>query len=97
MMAPVEMMICTRPASIIWQTTSPILAMLMAPEMVSTRVQSGSSAMAREDLEGLAQLAAAEGRLGHPLEQIGQPRGAADRAIPGAAGRLRGRRAELGS
>ena len=47
MIAPVEMMICTSPESIIWQTTSPILATLMAPEIVSTRVQSGSSAMAR--------------------------------------------------
>ena len=46
MIALLEITICTSPASIIWQMTSPILATLIAPEMVSTRVQSSSSAIA---------------------------------------------------
>ena len=45
--APVQTRIWARPASIISQSTRPILPTVMAPETVTTRVHSGSSAMAR--------------------------------------------------
>ena len=47
MRAPVETTACTMPASIILEMTFPILAMVMAPESVSTTLQSGSRTMAR--------------------------------------------------
>src|SRR6266508_3083246 len=47
MRAPVETTACTIPASIILEMTLPILAMVMAPESVSTTLQSGSRTMAR--------------------------------------------------
>ena len=65
MSAPVETMACTMPVSIILEMTLPILAMVMAPESVSTTLQSGSFTMASVDVEGLAQAAPAEGGLGH--------------------------------
>src|SRR5438309_999192 len=47
MRAPVETTACTIPVSIILEMTLPILAMVMAPESVSTTLQSGSRTMAR--------------------------------------------------
>src|SRR6266496_139919 len=47
MRAPVETTACTIPVSIILEMTFPILAMVMAPERVSTTLQSGSRTMAR--------------------------------------------------
>ncbi len=46
MMAPVLMIRWANAVSIISQSTRPILATVMAPETVTTMVQSGSSAMA---------------------------------------------------
>ena len=46
MIAPVLTMICARPASIISHSTLPIFATVIAPDTVTTMVQSGSAAMA---------------------------------------------------
>ena len=44
--APVETTACTMPASIIFEMTLPILAMVIAPDSVSTTLQSGSFTIA---------------------------------------------------
>ena len=44
--APVETTACTMPVSIILEMTLPILAIVMAPESVSTTLQSGSFTIA---------------------------------------------------
>ncbi len=46
MSAPVETTAWTMPVSIILETTLPIFAMVMAPDSVSTTLQSGSFTMA---------------------------------------------------
>ena len=74
MSAPVETTACTMPVSIILEMTLPILAMVMAPDRVSTTLQSGVVHHGQRDVQGLAQRAPAEGGLGHPAQQAGERR-----------------------
>ena len=69
MSAPVETIACTMPASIILEMTLPILAMVMAPDRVSTTLQSGSFTMASVTSKRVSEAAAAEGGPPHRAQE----------------------------